>query len=153
MKRLLVASIAAGALVLAAGRSDRLSDRRRRRLGRVALEVCPPDAGALGLVDRMIDGVAATAAVMSPVARWALLVGIDLTFLGSRAPALLRRGLRDVLVVAYFDQPEVKRRLGYDPDAWTAETAARWQADWSGAMDAHRRLLVAPGPPPPPLPR
>lgn len=131
------------------GLGDGFSDRRRRRLRRVALEVCPPDAGALGLVDRIIDHVAATAGVMSPVGRRALMVAIDLTILGSRAPARLRRSVRDVLVVAYFDQPEVKRRLGYDPDAWTAETATRWQAGWSDAIDAHRRLLVAPSRPPP----
>jgi len=134
---------------LGGGRHRTLSPRRRGLVRRVARQVCPSDVDALGLLDPVVDHVAATARSMSPLARRGLLLGIDLTVLGSRAPEQLRRPVRDVLVVAYFDQPEVRRRLGYDPDAWTAEAAGRWRAEWSGAIEAHRQLLVAPQPRPP----
>jgi hypothetical protein len=58
------------------------------------------------------------------------------------------RSVRDVIVVAYFDQPSVKDRLGYRPAEWTALTAARWAAQWGAEAERHRELLRTPLPRP-----
>lgn len=147
-----------------------LTARRRATLRQLALELCPP-VDDVGMLDGIVDQVAVTAMSLSRLVRRTLLIAIDLESVRGvgrgrtrssaanaadgmqRGSALgvgrLRRSLRDVLVVAYYDQADVKARLGYDPDSWTAAMAGAREAQWSAAIDAHRSLLRSPRPRPP----
>jgi len=138
---------------------DVLSGRRRGILRRLAVTACPPDVARPEVLDRVVDQVEVTAAALPPTSRGALLAAIDLAGLPSpgrrsrRASPSgwgpLRRTVRDVLVLAYYDQPEVKARLGYDPDAWTAEVAGPRAARWATAIEDHRAVVLARAPRPP----
>ncbi|MDP1819557.1 MAG: hypothetical protein Q8K58_06625 [Acidimicrobiales bacterium] len=64
----------------------------------------------------------------------------------SRPGRRLVRSVRDVVVVAYFDRPAVKGRLGYDPAPWTAASAAARAARWGDEIQAHEVLLRTPLP-------
>ena len=57
--------------------------------------------------------------------------------------------VRDVIVIAYFDQPTVKDRLGYRPDEWTIAMKAARQDRWAAAIAQHEAVLRAPSPRPP----
>lgn len=52
--------------------------------------------------------------------------------------------LRDVGVVAWYEQAAVRRTVGYDPDEYIAEQARRRQEAWGSAIRDHRRLLLTP---------
>ena len=64
-------------------------------------------------------------------------------------PLALRRAVllaRDLAVVAFYEQPEVRRRVGYEPDGWIDATRQRRQDRWADEITGHQRLLVASAP-------
>jgi choline dehydrogenase-like flavoprotein len=71
-------------------------------------------------------------------------------WLGKAHPRIWRvlRLLRDLVVFSYYEQPEVRTSLGYEPDPFIASVARERTERWAGAIDAHRRLLLAPAPRP-----
>jgi choline dehydrogenase-like flavoprotein len=52
--------------------------------------------------------------------------------------------LRDLAVVAWYEQPEVRRQVGYDPDDFAARRGRERELRWHTEIDEHRRLLLAP---------
>jgi choline dehydrogenase-like flavoprotein len=66
----------------------------------------------------------------------------------ARPLALRRIALlaRDLLLVAYYEQPAVRARLGYLPDAWISDVAQRRRLTWSAEIAAHQDLLRRPAP-------
>lgn len=64
-------------------------------------------------------------------------------------PLALRRVVllaRDIAVVAFYEQPEVRRRVGYQPDQWIPVVIERRQELWAEEIAAHERLLTARSP-------
>ena len=111
-------------------------------------------------MDAVVERAASMVAVVGPAPRRMLLLLLDLIDLARRLgrflPSLvprpshpLFRPVRDLVVTAYYDLPDVRRRLGYDPDAWTAPVMRTRAARWADAIAAHDAVLVAPHPPPP----
>jgi choline dehydrogenase-like flavoprotein len=65
------------------------------------------------------------------------------------APLPVRRVVllaRDLVVMAYYERPEVRSRVGYEPDPWIREVAARRRERWSQEIVAHEELLKTPWP-------
>jgi|GEM_PF-2195190 len=54
--------------------------------------------------------------------------------------------LKAPLALAYYEQPPIRDRLGYDPDRWIAEAAQRRLARWSIEIRQHEAELLAPDP-------
>ncbi|HKA88699.1 MAG TPA: hypothetical protein VKE22_13605 [Haliangiales bacterium] len=54
------------------------------------------------------------------------------------------KGIRAILAYAYYEQPAVKRRLEYHPDAWIAEAARRRLAAYGPEIRRHERDLLEP---------
>jgi hypothetical protein len=54
---------------------------------------------------------------------------------GGPVAAVLRL-VKSVVVLCYYELPEVKARLGYDPDAYVAEVAARRLARYGAEIRA-----------------
>lgn len=52
--------------------------------------------------------------------------------------------LRDIAVVAWYEQPDVRLEVGYDPDGFVAERARERDQRWHTEIAAHRRLLLTP---------
>jgi choline dehydrogenase-like flavoprotein len=71
-------------------------------------------------------------------------------WLGRTHPRLWRvlRLLRDLVVFSYFEQPDVRASVGYDPDPFIAAVSSVRVGRWGDAIEAHRRLLLAPAPRP-----
>ena len=103
--------------------------------------VCPADVVADGLVDDVVDHVEVSVASFAPLARRALVAALFVVGATGLRSGRLFRSVRDVIVIAYFDQPTVKERLGYRPAAWTTTTAARWHQEWGAEAERHRELL------------
>ncbi len=66
----------------------------------------------------------------------------------TRPLALRRIALlaRDLILMAYYEQPAVRARLRYLPDAWIAGVAKRRTDTWHDDIAAHQRLLITPRP-------
>jgi hypothetical protein len=56
------------------------------------------------------------------------------------------RGVKGLICIAYFEQPEVKAALGYTPEAWIEVVAARRLALYSEDIERHRQAILAPDP-------
>src|SRR5688572_20238224 len=56
------------------------------------------------------------------------------------------RLLRDLLVIAYYEQDDVRVAVGYEPDPWIAERTAERAVRWADDIERHRQLLVEPAP-------
>ncbi|MDQ4078149.1 MAG: GMC family oxidoreductase [Chloroflexota bacterium] len=54
--------------------------------------------------------------------------------------------LKATLALAYYEQPPIRARLGYDPDHWISEVAQRRLARWSTEIRQHEAELLAPDP-------
>ena len=54
--------------------------------------------------------------------------------------------LRDVVVFAHYEVPQVRARVGYAPDPFIADRSAERLERWSADIAAHQRLLVSPAP-------
>jgi hypothetical protein len=58
----------------------------------------------------------------------------------------LAKGVKGLLAMSYWEQPEVKRRLEYHPERWIAEVAARRLRDHADDARAHDELVRRPDP-------
>ncbi len=58
----------------------------------------------------------------------------------------LARGLKMFLSFAYYERPEVKARLGYDPERWIARVKREREARHAEAIAAAEALVLAPDP-------
>ena len=64
-------------------------------------------------------------------------------------PLALRRVVllaRDLVVMAFYEQPEVRRRVGYVPDPWIDAVSERRREQWGEEIVNHERLLMARSP-------
>jgi choline dehydrogenase-like flavoprotein len=151
-----------------------LSVRDRRVLKALLPIVCEPDATRLGLVEPILQHVQATLASFAKGQRSAILVGLNAfellavmrppfgrTFsrLSNRAarryyqawwssPQGLARGmarvLKGLLVLGYYEQPAIHRKLAYYPERWMEQTAQRRLEMWSSDIARHEELVLAP---------
>jgi hypothetical protein len=121
----------------------RLSPRARRAFARLAPAVCPPDVVELDLVEALVDQVELTLRAFPPLPRRALAAGAIVMDLVSRlfredpgrafarigrlpGPGhTLAKGIKAALVMAYYEHPRVRARLGYDQASWIAEVGKR----------------------------
>ena len=151
-------------------RGDALG-RTRPVFASVVRAVCPPDGLTVELVDATVDEVDAMVAVLAPVARQALRATAMALEHGTRATtrrpfssldragasealARWRRGplamavnlLRDLVVIAHYEQPVVRAAVGYLPDPLIERKKAERSARWGDDIEAHQRLLVTPAP-------
>ncbi|EWT03388.1 oxidoreductase [Intrasporangium oryzae NRRL B-24470] len=137
----------------------------------MARAVCPPDGLTTELIEATVDNADAYVGALGPTARRALLTvaqgleratrlrsGIPFSALdpadarvvldrwrrGPMRPAL--RLIRDIIVLAHYEVPEVRAAVGYLPDPFVAAKAAQRGERWSADIATHRRLLVAPAP-------
>lgn len=150
--------------------------RRAQRTVRALIPVfCPADADTEKFGDAIVHHVQLTVSALAPFTRRAFFMAVVLIetaglrrgrllsrlSLGTRrdcverlrkSSPILRRlvgSVRDVIVIAYFDQPAVKDRLGYRPSAWTEAMKAARADRWAAAIAEHEVLLRAPSPRPP----
>ena len=56
------------------------------------------------------------------------------------------RLLRDLVLVAYYEQPSVRRGVGYEPDQFIAAKKVERLKHWSDDIVAHEQLLVTRAP-------
>lgn len=150
--------------------------RCRQRTVRALIPVfCPADAAAVDVADRIVRNVELTVSAFAPLTRCVLFAATVLIEASGlrrgrplsqlpldarrtcvealqRSSPILRRlvgSVRDVIVIAYFDQPTVKDRLGYRPDDWTVAMRTARQHRWAAAIAQHEAVLRAPSPRPP----
>jgi choline dehydrogenase-like flavoprotein len=124
--------------------AERLPAGIRRFLVRLAPVVCPPDLGELDLAGAVVDHVELTVASFPADLRFVMLAALRLMGASARfrpgepgaaferwwsARSRLRRtgarAIKAMFALAYYEQPAVKERMGYRPEAWIAKTAAR----------------------------
>jgi len=58
----------------------------------------------------------------------------------------LVKALKGFLGLAYYEHPEVQRRLGYTPDAWIEVVKARRLRTYSAAIAEREQAILAPDP-------
>ncbi len=56
----------------------------------------------------------------------------------------LVKGVRAILAYAYYEQPAVKRRLEFHPDAWIAEAARRRLDSYGADIQRHESDILKP---------
>jgi choline dehydrogenase-like flavoprotein len=64
-------------------------------------------------------------------------------------PLALRRVVlmaRDLVVLAFYEQPEVRRGVGYEPAPWIRSVTERRRGQWAEDIADHQRLLAARSP-------
>lgn len=64
-------------------------------------------------------------------------------------PLALRRVVllsRDLVLMAYYEQPEVRARVGYEPEPWIAGVSAVRRERWAVEIAGHQDLLLAAAP-------
>lgn len=156
-------------------RAGELTERGQRTVRALIPVFCPADAAEVDVADRIVGYVEMTASAFAPLTRRALFAAIALIeatgirwgrplsqlpldarrtciqALRTSSPIVRRLvgSIRDVIVIAYFDQPAVKDRLGYRPDEWTAAMKAARQDRWAAAIAQHEAVLRAPSTRPP----
>lgn len=147
----------------------------RAALEALTRTVCPPDGMTSDLLARTVDETERTLAALGSPAptlldaalRWlevstvrprhgwrpfsqletatatAVLEALDV-----RRPPWSRvlRLLSDIVVICYYEQPEVRAAVGYHPDPWIAGRVDARRRLWAADVEAHTRLLVAPAP-------
>jgi choline dehydrogenase-like flavoprotein len=137
----------------------------------LAWAVGPHDGLTEVLVDATVAEVEAMVAVLGPMARQGLLAAATALEHGTRAKggrpfsaldrdeaiAVLARWrrtplgmvvglLRDLIVIAHYEQPEVRASVGYLPDPLIEQRKAERLARWGEDIEAHQRLLVTAAP-------
>jgi choline dehydrogenase-like flavoprotein len=133
-----------------------------RVLDTLVRSCCPPDGLTEDLVQDTVGEARAMVGALAPAARRALHLvagavdrGTRITTRGplstladgERGPLrMVVRLLRDLVVVAYFEQPAVREAVGYRPDGFIAEKRAERLARWSDAIEQHEDLLSLPAP-------
>lgn len=126
----------------------------RRTLAALAPSVCPPDIVELGLVDAVVDHAALTWGSFPVHLRAGLVAGIAALEVARRATRAshaaafdaldrapgplhaLAKGIKALLVMAYYEQPAVLAQLGYTADAWIADAKRRRLKVLAGARHA-----------------
>lgn len=130
--------------------------------------LCPPGWEEVTTRERLIDEIAIGIASMPSIARLGLGAGFRLydatalAFHGRRARSLrgtaatrhwrrwagghglkaeLAKGMRAVIVMAYFELPAVQARIGYTPDAWIAMVKARRLASYADDIARHEASI------------
>ena len=145
--------------------------RHRAPFAALAQMVCPPDGLTDELVVATVDEVASIVLVLSPWAQRAVRglatalehgtrawggrpfsslnrkdAGIALDR-WNRGPARMGiRLLRDLVLVAYYEQPSVRRGVGYEPDQFIAANKVERLKHWSDDIVAHEQLLMTRAP-------
>ncbi len=154
----------------------------RRVLEVLAGAVCPPRATADGVIARTVDEAERTIAALgapAPAVLAAAVRWLDLSTVRPRygwrrfstldadtARAVLDdleagrpgwwrvlRLLADVVVIGYYEQPEVRAEVGYLPDPWIAERAALRLERYAADIEEHARVVRAAYPLRPGTPR
>ena len=60
--------------------------------------------------------------------------------------AQFAKGVKALLCMGYWEQPEVREAIGYRPAQWMAEVGARRREKWGAAIDEHEAMVRAPSP-------
>jgi hypothetical protein len=146
----------------------------RRTVHALARVVCPPDLDALGIGDAVVDHLQLGLRAFPAHVRAGFVAGLaaaevsSLPFHGRRfsrlAPAqadahftrlmhvrvgtlrAFAMAVRALLSFAYYEQPAVRAKLGYDPDAWVEEVKRRRLDHFGDELQRHERMVVAPDP-------
>ena len=133
--------------------------------------VCPSDGLTDELVAATVDEVASIVLVLSPWAQRAVRGLATALEHGTRAwggrsfSSLNRKDarialdrwnrgparmgislLRDLVLVAYYEQPSVRRGVGYEPDQFIAVKKVKRLEQWSEDIVAHEQLLMTRAP-------
>lgn len=148
---------------------------RAAALAALTRAVCPPDGMTPDLLARTTDETERTLAALGPPApalldgalRWLEVSTVRpryewrpfsqlepsaaasvLDALDERRPAWSRvlRLLGDIVVICYYEQPEVRAAVGYHPDPWISVRSDVRLREWGDEIAAHARLLLAPAP-------
>ena len=144
----------------------------RRILEVLAGAVCPPRATADGVIGRTVDEAermiaalgAPAPAVLAAAVRWLDLSTVRPRYGWCRFSALdvvtaravlddleagrpgwwrVLRLLADVVVIGYYEQPEVRAEVGYLPDPWIAERATLRLERYAADIEEHARVVRA----------
>src|SRR5215470_118617 len=144
----------------------------RRTVIRLAEIVCPPELHAGGLAGQLLAEFEAMIAVMPATIRRPLLIGLAAFDQGSRLfPAacgrrfarlpdqvaeayfravLNRRGagtvltrIKGLLVLCYYELPDVKEQIGYRPEPYIAAVSRRRLASYRAEIEAGEAAVFA----------
>jgi hypothetical protein len=148
----------------------------RRIVARFAEIVCPPEVRAGDLSDRLLAEFESMLEVWPSAVRWFVRGGLVAFDQGARlyprarghrfvqladgdanayfravlarqaglGPALAR--IKGLVVMCYYELPEVKDQLGYRPDAYIAAVSRRRLASYGPQIRAGETALLAPDP-------
>jgi choline dehydrogenase-like flavoprotein len=97
--------------------------------------------GAADLANRLLDA-------FDPLPR----AGVAVAVRAAAVTGLTHPLLAGLLRFAYYEQVEVCRSIGYDPDPFVRDAVAGRETRWADDIAGHRRLLLAPTPGRPPAP-
>jgi hypothetical protein len=145
----------------------------RRIVARFAETVCPPQLRACDLTDNLLAEFESLLGVVPPAVRSSVRIGLRVfnqgarlyprargrRFVGladdeadayfravlTRAGAGLQR-IKGLVVMCYYELPEVKDQLGYQPDAYIAAASRRRLASYGPLIRAGEAALLAPDP-------
>jgi len=162
---------------------SRLGQGARRVVARFAEVVCPP-GGAAGLTDKLLTEFESLLDVLPPAVRSSVRAGLVAFDQGARLyprargrrfvnltadaadgyfrAVLTRRGtgralqrIKGLVVMCYYELPEVKDQLGYHPDAYIAAVSRRRLESYGAQIRAGEAaaLVRDPGGPPAGTPR
>lgn len=129
--------------------------------------VCPPDVTELGLVDAVVDHMELSLRAYPPALRGVAVLGLRRLSTSARAARMrgeplertfarwqrsrgfTRTAARIVKVLAtlaYYEQRDVKDRLGYRLDEWISETSRRRLEAYGEEISRHEQEILAPDP-------
>jgi len=160
----------------------RLGSATRRIVVRFAEVVCPPQVRTGGLAGQVLAEFESLLDVVPPAVRSSARAGLVAFDQGARLyPAargrrfvhlgddaadayyravLARRGaglalqrVKGLVVMCYYELPEVKEQLGYRPDAYIAAVSQRRLKSYGAQIRAGEAAALAPGDPVPGTPR
>jgi hypothetical protein len=146
----------------------------RRVLAGLVPVICPPEVVELGLVDGVVDHVAGTMSTLPPLFLRGLHAGLRTYDHGARLRYLrpahrltgeaaeryfqswlhgativqrqLAMRLRQMMAMAYYEQPAVLDRMGYTPQAWIDDVTRRRLAVYGEQVAAAATRITAPDP-------
>lgn len=153
----------------------RLGFAARRIVVRFAEVVCPPEVRAGGLAGKVLAEFESLLDVVPPAVRSSARAGLAAFDQGARLyprargrrfvnlpddaagayfrAVLARRGtglalqrIKGLVVMCYYELPEVKDQLGYRPDAYIAAVSRRRLASYGAQIRAGEAAALAPGP-------
>jgi choline dehydrogenase-like flavoprotein len=116
------------------------------RLERLVSNLCPPPLAELGIAPGVVADLRRALSAAGPAQRLTLRSALAAMGAGVPVPGALGRAVRALVLTAAYEQPAAHAALGYDPDAWIAQTAARRLLEWAPEIAAHEAGLLAPDP-------